>query len=290
MRSGIPGNHINYGVREFGMAAIQNGVALHGGFIPYGATFLIFMEYARNAVRMSALMKQRVLYVFTHDSIGLGEDGPTHQPIEHLASLRAIPNLTVLRPADTVETLEAWDIAIRNRNIPSLLALSRQDVPQLRLDAGDENLTARGAYVLREASAAPKAILMASGSEVEIALDAKKILEGEGTPTRVVSVPCFELFEEQDKAYRESVLGNAPVRVGVEAAIRLGWDRFIGSDGAFIGMTGFGASAPAEELYKYFGITAEAVADAARERVKNGVPQGEDARQIPDSEPARPHP
>ncbi|MBE7184706.1 MAG: transketolase [Methylobacterium mesophilicum] len=292
IKPGEYGNrYIHFGIREFGMAAALNGLTLHGGVIAYGGTFFCFSDYARPAMRLASLMGIRSLFVMTHDSIGLGEDGPTHQPVEHLAAVRAIPNHYVFRPADATEAAESWQKAIESTKTPSTLVLTRQNLRAVREEYVEENLSARGAYELAKAEGGEaKVSIFASGSEVEIAMDAKKILEGEGTPTRVVSVPCFELFEEQDKAYRESVLGNAPVRVGVEAAIRLGWDRFIGSDGAFIGMTGFGASAPAEELYKYFGITAQAVADAARERVRNGVPEGEDARQIPESEPARPHP
>ncbi len=284
------GRYLHFGIREFGMAAALNGLTLHGGLIAYGGTFFCFSDYARPAMRLASVMGIRSLFVMTHDSIGLGEDGPTHQPVEHLAALRAIPNHLVFRPADATETAECWQTAIKSPKAPSTLVLTRQNLRAVREEFTEENLSAKGAYELAPASGEAEVTIFASGSEVEIALDAKKILDGEGTPTRVVSVPCFELFEEQDKAYREKVLGQAPVRVAVEAAIRLGWDRFIGSDGAFIGMTGFGASAPAEELYKYFGITAEAVATAARERVRNGVPQGEDARAIPETEPARPHP
>ena len=251
-----PGRYIGYGVREFGMAAAMNGINLHGGFIAYGGTFLVFSDYARNAIRLSALMGVGTIYVMTHDSIGLGEDGPTHQPVEHLASLRAIPNLTVLRPADTIETLEAWDIAIRNRQVPSLLALSRQDVPQLRLEAGTENLTAKGAYVIRQFGEGRDATLIATGTEVAIAVEAAEKLHAEGLSVAVVSMPSWELFDAQPEAYRKDVLGDAP-RVAIEAAGKFGWTRYVASEDDVIGMTGFGASAPIDRLYKEFGITAE---------------------------------
>ncbi len=283
--------YIHYGIREHAMAAALNGIALHGGLIPYGGTFFCFTDYARPSMRLASLMGIRSIFVMTHDSIGLGEDGPTHQPVEHLAAMRAIPNHLVFRPADSTETAECWQAAIHSQKAPSTVVLTRQNLRAVRTDYVAENLSAKGAYEIAPAEGGEaKVTIFASGSEVEIALDARDILQKEGTPARVVSVPCFELFEEQDKAYREEVIGKTPVKVAVEASIRLGWDRFIGSDGAFIGMTGFGASAPAEDLYKYFGITADAVAKAARERVVNGVPRGEDARTIPDSEPVRPHP
>jgi transketolase len=283
--------YIHYGIREHAMAAAINGIALHGGLIPYGGTFFCFTDYARPALRLSSLMGIRSLFVMTHDSIGLGEDGPTHQPVEHLAAMRAIPNHLVFRPADATETAECWQAAIHSTKAPSTLVLTRQDLRAVRTEYVAENLSAKGAYELAAAEGGDaKVTIFASGSEVEIALDARDLLQKDGTPTRVVSVPCFELFEEQDKAYREKVLGKAPVKIAVEAALRFGWDRFVGSDGAFVGMTGFGASAPAKDLYKYFGITAEAVAKVGGERVGNGVPKGEDARAIPDSEPARPHP
>jgi transketolase len=249
------------------MAAIMNGLALHGGFVPYGGTFLVFSDYARNAIRMSALMRQRVVYVLTHDSIGLGEDGPTHQPVEHLAMLRATPNLAVFRPADTIETAEAWELALTTAGTPSVLALTRQNLPTVRTRFQRQNLTARGAYVLEEAVARRKAILLATGSEVEIALAARVLLERKGIGTRVVSMPCWELFAAQDEKYRRSVLPAGPVRVAVEAAVEFGWERWLcGERGAekkagFVGMTGFGASAPIEALYPHFGITAEAVAE-----------------------------
>ena len=261
------GRYIGYGVREFGMAAAMNGINLHGGFIAYGGTFLVFSDYARNAIRLSALMGVGTIYVMTHDSIGLGEDGPTHQPVEHLASLRAIPNLTVLRPADTIETLEAWDIAIRNRHVPSLLALSRQDVPQLRLDAGAENLTAKGAYVIRQFGEGRDVTLIATGTEVAIAVDAAEKLHAEGLAVAVVSMPSWELFDAQPEAYRKDVLGQAP-RIAIEAAGKFGWTRYVASEDDVIGMTGFGASAPIDRLYKEFGITAEAI--VARAKVLTG--------------------
>ncbi|MCO6363650.1 transketolase [Paracoccus sp. 08] len=258
-----PGRYIGYGVREFGMAAAMNGLNLHGGVIAYGGTFLVFSDYARNAIRLSALMGVGTIYVMTHDSIGLGEDGPTHQPVEHLASLRAIPGLTVLRPADTVETLEAWDIAIRNRTVPSLLALSRQDVPQLRTEAGSENLTAKGAYVIRQFGEGRDVTLIATGTEVAIAVEAAETLAAEGMAVAVVSMPSWELFEAQDADYRAQVLGTAP-RIAVEAAGKFGWTRYVASEDDVIGMTGFGASAPIDRLYQEFGITPEAIIARAR--------------------------
>ncbi|QXI64549.1 Transketolase 1 [Paracoccus marcusii] len=259
----VPGRYIGYGVREFGMAAAMNGLNLHGGVIAYGGTFLVFSDYARNAIRLSALMGVGTIYVMTHDSIGLGEDGPTHQPVEHLASLRAIPGLTVLRPADTVETLEAWDIAIRNRNVPSLLALSRQDVPQLRTEAGSENLTAKGAYVIRQFGEGRDVTLIATGTEVAIAVEAAETLAAEGMAVAVVSMPSWELFEAQDADYRAQVLGTAP-RIAVEAAGKFGWTRYVATEADVIGMTGFGASAPIDRLYQEFGITPEAIIARAR--------------------------
>jgi transketolase len=255
------GRYLRYGVREHGMAAAMNGIALHGGFVPYGGTFLVFSDYARGAIRLSALMGQRVVYVMTHDSIGLGEDGPTHQPIEHLASLRAIPNLLVFRPADAVETAECWSLALASRDRPSVLCLSRQAVPTVRSSA-HENLSVRGAYVLQEAAGPRDVTLLATGSEVEIALEAARRLGERGVAAAVVSMPSWELFEVQTSAYRREVLGEAP-RVAIEAAARLGWDRWIGERGAFVGMTGFGASAPAPDLYRHFGITPDAVVEAA---------------------------
>jgi transketolase len=256
-------DYVHYGVREHGMAAAMNGIALHGGLVPYGGTFLVFSDYARPAIRLSALMRQRVIYVMTHDSIGLGEDGPTHQPVEHLAALRAIPNLAVFRPADAIETAEAWETALSLRETPSLLCLSRQGLPTVRLRHIEENMTAKGGYVLREATGGRDVTLLATGSEVEIALAAATALNGEGIKAAVVSMPCWSLFESQPADYQSQVLGTAP-RVAVEAAVRFGWERWIGETGAFVGMEGFGASAPAGDLYRHFGITADAVADVAR--------------------------
>ncbi|AUH34008.1 transketolase [Paracoccus tegillarcae] len=263
------GRYLNYGIREHGMAAAMNGIWLHGGFRPYGGTFMCFTDYARGAMRLSALMGLPVIYVMTHDSIGLGEDGPTHQPVEHLAISRATPNTLLLRPCDQVETAEAWDIALSQSGRPSILALSRQNLPALRDQESTENLSAKGAYILREASAAPRVVLMATGSEVEIAVAARETLEAEGTPTRVVSVPSMELFREQTADYRAEVLPGGTTRIAIEAAVRQPWDWLLmgerGREEAsdFVGMTGFGASAPAPALYKEFGITAEeAVAKA----------------------------
>ena len=264
------GRYLHYGVREHAMAAAMNGMALHGGIRPYGGTFLCFSDYARPAIRLSALMGIPVTYVMTHDSIGLGEDGPTHQPVEHLAALRAIPGLNVFRPADTVETAEAWELALTSNRRPSLLALSRQNLPTVRKAHTGRNLTAHGAYVLADSVARRRVILMASGSEVEIALAARDILESDGIGTRVVSVPCMELFAEQEDAYRRRVLPAGPVRVAIEAGVRQSWDSLLLGHGgresrsAFIGMEGFGASAPDKVLYAKFGITATAAADRAR--------------------------
>ena len=258
------GRYIYYGVREHGMAAAMNGMALHGGFIPYGGTFLVFTDYCRPSIRLSALMQQRVIYVMTHDSIGLGEDGPTHQPVEHLASLRAIPNLHVFRPADATETAECWQLAIATRETPSILALTRQALPHLRPHYTAENLCARGAYVLREAKGGkPVVVLMATGSEVMLAVEAQEKLEANGIATRVVSVPCMELFMQQPKDYRDAVLGKGTKRIAIEAGIEQGWEKLLGDDGVFIGMKHFGASAPAEILYQKFGITVEAILAAA---------------------------
>ena len=256
------GRYVHYGVREHGMAAAMNGIALHGGFIPYGGTFMCFTDYARGAMRLSALMGKRVIYVMTHDSIGLGEDGPTHQPVEHLAMLRATPNTLTFRPADAVETAECWQAALESDEAPSVLALSRQGLPTLRSTHTDENLSGKGAYVVRPVNGKRDVTLLATGSEVEIAMNAADLLATDGIKAAVVSMPCWELFERQDEAYRASVLGEAP-RVAVEAAARLGWDRWIGEKGAFVGMPGFGASAPAGKLYEYFGITPQAVREAA---------------------------
>jgi transketolase len=256
------GSYIHYGVREHAMAAAMNGIALHGGFIPYGGTFLTFADYSRPAIRLAALMGARVIHVMTHDSIGLGEDGPTHQPVEHLASLRAIPNLLVFRPADAVETAEAWDCALRAETNPSVLCLSRQALPTFREMSGEANLVALGAYVVVEPDGGRDVTLIATGSEVSLALKAATLLASEGIHAAVVSAPCFDLFRRQSDEYRADVLGAAP-RVGIEAAIEGDWMRWLGDSGEFVGMTGFGASAPAEVLYREFGITAEAVAVAA---------------------------
>ncbi|WP_095590713.1 transketolase [Actibacterium ureilyticum] len=264
------GRYIHYGIREHGMAAAMNGMALHGGIRPYGGTFMAFTDYARPSMRLAALMKIPTVFVMTHDSIGLGEDGPTHQPVEHVAISRATPNTMVFRPADTVETAEAWEIALTATSTPSVLALSRQNLPTVRTEHKTKNLTAQGGYVLAEAEGKRQAILMATGSEVEIALKARELLQAEGIGTRVVSMPCFELFAEQDASYRKRVLPAGPVRVAVEAGIRMGWDQWLlGERGreakaGFVGMDSFGASAPAEVLYEHFGITAEAVAEKVK--------------------------
>ncbi len=262
-RDNYAGNYINYGVREHGMGAIENGIWLHGGFVPYGGTFLVFADYMRGAIRLGALMGVPVIHVLTHDSIGLGEDGPTHQPVETLASLRAIPNLRVYRPADVVETAEAWQDALAQPTTPSALALSRQGLPCLRTSHTEANMVAKGAYVLRDTNGARDVTLIATGSEVEIALNAADKLAGDGIKAAVVSAPCFEAFAEQSDEYRAVVLGDAP-RVGVEAAIQQGWGPLLGCNSAFVGMSGFGASAPAGKLYEHFGITADAVAAAAK--------------------------
>ncbi|WP_245157676.1 transketolase [Brevundimonas sp. A19_0] len=261
------GRYINWGIREHGMAAAMNGMALHGGIIPYGGTFMVFSDYSRPSIRLAALMGIRVIHVLTHDSIGLGEDGPTHQPVEHLAALRAIPNLQVFRPADTVEAMECWRLALEKADGPSALALSRQKTPAVRTEAATENLSAKGAYELRAASAKARATLFATGTEVALALKAAEQLEADGVPTRVVSVPSFELFNQQTKAYQTKVIGKGTARVAIEAGIRQGWDRFIGEDGGFVGMSSFGASAPAEVLYDKFGITAEAVVSEVKARL-----------------------
>jgi transketolase len=261
------GRYVHYGVREFGMAAAMNGMALHGGVIPYSGTFLVFSDYSRPAIRLGALMGARVIHVMTHDSIGVGEDGPTHQPVEHVASLRAIPNLLVFRPADAVETAECWKLALAARNTPSVMALSRQKVPAVRTIVAGENLSARGAYQLAGAEHPALVTIFASGTEVSVAMAARALLEAEGIGTRVVSTPCWELFAAQPADYQLAVIGETEVRVGVEAGVRMGWARFIGEDGVFVGMNGFGASAPAEVLYQHFGITAEGVAAAARARL-----------------------
>ncbi|MBA4349712.1 MAG: transketolase, partial [Rhodobacter sp.] len=257
------GRYVYYGIREHGMAAAMNGMALHGGVRPYGGTFMCFTDYARPSMRLSALMGVPVVYVMTHDSIGLGEDGPTHQPVEHLAISRATPNTLVIRPADLVETAEAWEVALMQTSTPTVLALSRQNLPAVRKTHVNQNLVSKGAYVLAEATGKRQVILMATGSEVEIALKARDALESEGIGTRVVSMPSMELFAQQDEAYRKRILPGGPVRVAVEAGVRMGWDRWLlGERGkeakaGFVGMSSFGASAPIDRLYKEFGITAE---------------------------------
>jgi len=264
------GRYVYWGIREHGMAAAMNGMALHGGIRPYGGTFMCFTDYARPAMRLAALMQIPTVFVMTHDSIGLGEDGPTHQPVEHLAISRATPNTYVFRPADTVETAEAWEIALSSKKTPSVLSLTRQGLPTVRLEHKNKNLTEQGAYVLADAEGKRQVILIATGSEVEIALKARDLLQAEGIGTRVVSMPCMELFADQDEAYRRRVLPAGPVRVGVEAAARQGWDRWLtGERGKwnkadFVGMDRFGASAPAEELFEKFVITAQNVADKAK--------------------------
>jgi len=259
---------VRYGVREHGMAAAMNGMALHGGIIPYGGTFLVFSDYMRPSIRLAALMGVRVIFVMTHDSIGVGEDGPTHQPVEHLAALRAIPNLTVIRPADAVETAEAWEIALNNDKGPTLLAFSRQDVPTLRTDHTSDNLVRRGAYEIA-ASPGAKVTILASGSEVDLAMQAREIMQAEGVAVRVVSMPCWKLFEQQSETYREQILGPGTAKVAVEAAVREGWDRYIGAHGRFVGMHGFGASGPYKDVYKHFALTPEVVADAVRAALKD---------------------
>ncbi len=260
------GSYVYYGVREHAMAAAMNGLALHGGVIPYGGTFLVFTDYCRPSIRLAALMHQRVVYVMTHDSIGLGEDGPTHQPVEHLAALRAIPNLNLFRPADTVETAECWEVAITTRDRPSVLALTRQATPNIRQESG-ENLSAYGGYIMRAADNPRQVTLIASGSEVAIAIAAQTLLAADGIAAVVVSLPCWQLFQAQPAHYRDEVLGLGPLRVGIEAAGAFGWDTWIGPDGAFVGMNGFGASAPAERLYEHFKITPQAVVDAVKARL-----------------------
>ncbi|UGA44224.1 transketolase [Bradyrhizobium quebecense] len=261
------GRFIHYGIREHGMAACLNGIFLHGGFAPNGATFLVFTDYARGAMRLSALMGTGVVYVMTHDSIGLGEDGPTHQPVEHLSALRAMPNMRVFRPCDAVETAECWELALNRIDGPTVLALTRQNLPQLRTTAPNDNPCSHGAYELVAAQGDAKVSLFASGSEVQIAVEAQKQLAGRGIATRVVSVPSLELLLAQPAERQNAVIGNAPVKIAIEAAVRWGWDAVIGRDGEFVGMHGFGASAPAKDLFPHFGITAEAVVNAALKRV-----------------------
>jgi transketolase len=259
------GRYLHFGVREHGMAAAANGMSVHGGLIPYTGTFFVFTDYMRPAIRIGAIMRAHVIHVLTHDSIGLGEDGPTHQPVEHLASLRAMPHLHVFRPAEAMETAECWELAIRRTDGPSLLVLTRQALPTMRTDTA-ENRCARGGYVLAEADGPRQATLIATGSEVSIAMTARESLAAEGVAVAVVSLPCWELFALQDEAYRAEVLGGVP-RIGIEAAGGFGWERWLGNDGIFIGMTGFGASAPYEDLYKHFGITPEAIVAAVRRRL-----------------------
>ncbi len=266
MRSITPGNfrgnYVHFGVREHAMGAVMNGMALHGGMIPYGGTFLVFSDYMRGSMRLSALMKQRVIYVLTHDSIGLGEDGPTHQPIEHLAMLRATPNMLVFRPCDAVETAEAWEVALQSTETPSVMALSRQGLPTVRTERTNENLTQKGGYILKNVRGARDVTLMATGSEIAIALEAATMMESSGLQVAVVSMPCWELFDQQSDQYRQSVLGSAP-RIAVEALSGFGWDRYLRTQDVFIGMTDFGASGPAPELYEHFGITKEAICETA---------------------------
>ena len=262
-KGNFKGSYIHYGIREHGMAAAMNGLALHGGLIPYGGTFLVFSDYCRPAIRLAALMRQRVVYVFTHDSIGLGEDGPTHQPVEHLAALRAIPNLNVFRPADGVETAECWALSIKSGDTPSVLALTRQNVPNLRTTHTDDNLSAKGAYVLREAQGKRDVTLIATGSEVGLAVAAAALLEKEGVKAAIVSMPSHELFRAQSDAYKAATLGTAP-RVAIEAGIAQGWHEWLGPKGRFVGLSDFGASAPAPQLFAHFGLTADKVAAAAK--------------------------
>jgi transketolase len=267
--SDYAGRFIHYGIREHGMAAAMNGMTLHGGVIPYSGTFLVFSDYCRPAIRLAALMGERVIHVMTHDSIGLGEDGPTHQPVEHLAALRAIPNLNVLRPCDAVEAIECWELALRAKDTPSVLALTRQNLPQLRTSDTADNLCAAGAYeILPVEGDNVDVSIFASGSEVALAVEAAQLLNRQGKPARVVSVPCFELFLARPLNERHAVIGGAEVNVAVEAGIRQGWDAIIGSDGVFVGMSSFGASAPYKDLYGHFGITPAAVAAAALARFR----------------------
>ncbi len=266
-RGEFKGNYVHYGVREHGMAAAMNGMALHGGLIPYGGTFLVFTDYCRPAIRLSALMRQRVIYVMTHDSIGLGEDGPTHQPVEHLSALRAMPNLNVFRPADGVETAECWELALQASTRPSILALTRQAVPNLRTAPSSDNLCAKGAYVLEEANGKRAVTLIATGSEVGLAVSAAEALEKDGVAAAVVSMPSFELFREQADAYRSGVLGEAP-RIAIEAAVQQSWNEWLRPGDAFVGLSDFGASAPGPKVYEHFGLTAEGIAAKARKLVK----------------------
>jgi len=265
------GSYVHYGVREHGMSAAMNGIALHGGLIPYGGTFLTFSDYCRPAIRLAAMMRIRTIFVMTHDSIGLGEDGPTHQPIEHLAALRAIPQLAVYRPGDPVETAECWEHILATPRQAALIALSRQPMPLLRRDAGAENRSAKGAYVLMEAAGGERRVtLIGTGSELHLAVEARETLQKEGVPTAVVSMPCRLLFEAQDAAYQAAILGEGTARVAVEAGVEISWDRYLGFDGRFVGMHEFGASGKIAEVYKKFDITAEAVVRAAREAIRRG--------------------
>ena len=260
------GSYVHYGVREHGMAAAMNGIALHGGLVPYGGTFLTFSDYCRPAIRLAAMMEVRTIFVMTHDSIGLGEDGPTHQPIEHLAALRAIPHLAVYRPGDPVETAECWECILDAPRRAALIALSRQPMPLLRREATAENRCAKGGYVLLEADGGPRRLtIMATGSELHLAVEARDAMQKQGVPTAVVSMPCRLLFEQQDAVYRRSVLGEGTARVAVEAGVEVSWDRYLGFDGRFVGMHEFGASGKIGDVYKKFGITTEAVVRAARE-------------------------
>jgi transketolase len=268
------GRYIHYGVREHAMGAMLNGMAAHGGVVPYGATFLVFSDYMRHAMRLSAMMSLPVIWVFSHDSIGIGRNGPTHQPVEVLASLRAIPNLAVMRPCDAVEAAECWQLALADRQAPVAIVNSRQPLPLLRAAATDENLSARGAYLIAEPTGGARRVtLFATGSEVSLALQARRMLQEQGVPTAVVSVPCWELFERQDARYRADILGRGTVRVAVEAAVKLGWERFIGEDGAFVGMSSFGASGAEADLFRHFGITPEAVVAEVRKRLPVAQPQ-----------------
>ena len=266
------GRYVHYGIREHAMGAMLNGMAAHGGVVPIGVTYLVFSDYMRPTLRLTAMMGLRVSFVFSHDSIGIGRNGPTHQPVEYLAALRAIPNMLVLRPADAVEAAECWEIALEHRAGPCSLIFARQPLPPVRSGNAGENLSGRGAYVLAEAEGgARRATILATGSEVAIALQTRARLQADGVPTAVVSMPCWELFEQQDGAYRGAVIGEGTIRVGVEAAVRLGWDRYIGGDGGFVGMTGFGASGPEDELFAHFGITPERVEAAVRERLQGNT-------------------
>jgi transketolase len=265
-KENINGNYLHYGVREHAMAASMNGMALHGGVIPYGGTFLVFTDYCRPAIRLASLMGLRSIYVMTHDSIGLGEDGPTHQPVEHLASLRVIPNLNVFRPADAIETMECWQIALSTHNTPSIIALTRQNLALIRSDDSEINLSENGGYIIKNTQTEVRSLtLVATGSEVSLALEAQDALEQEGIGTTVVSMPCCEIFNDQTQNYRDSVLCPGSKLIVIEAGVRQSWDRLLGENGHFIGMTGFGASAPADKLYKHFGITTDAIVSAAKE-------------------------